>query len=338
MNRTIIVFIFSCLTIIGYSQEKSALLSNFNYTINDFMAEINYLTESDDDIPITLKLNNIENCFGADYFIFNEKSQNSLKAWLFAYCTKIIQEQNINHEITLLEQTLRKLNNKDNRYSIDAILKRTWFANGLENSIEDTRINIIFVWRSIDNYSHITELNGDFSVSQIDKIALDKLREKLDGKYQYIYPFEQQLAVVSKDNKFGCIDLSGNEAIGLEYDNIFRFSETMAISTINGKFGYVSNHTIVPCVYDWAGEFKDGIAIVKQGDKYGCINRRGNTVIPIIYNKLERKDSVLLACAGEDKWGMYDITGKICPKYFVDHEDKWEQFHKDVEAALEVIK
>ena len=34
----------------------------------------------------------------------------------------------------------------------------------------------------------------------------------------------------------------------------------------------------------------------------------------------------------------FDVTGKACPKYFVDHEDKWEQFHKDVEDALEIIK
>ena len=34
----------------------------------------------------------------------------------------------------------------------------------------------------------------------------------------------------------------------------------------------------------------------------------------------------------------YDVTGKACPKYFVDHEDQWEQFHTDVEAALKVIK
>lgn len=26
----------------------------------------------------------------------------------------------------------------------------------------------------------------------------------------------------------------------------------------------------------------------------------------------------------------YDVTGKACPKYFVDHEDSWEQFHKDL--------
>ena len=27
----------------------------------------------------------------------------------------------------------------------------------------------------------------------------------------------------------------------------------------------------------------------------------------------------------------YDVTGKICPKYFVDHEDAWEQFKKDLD-------
>ena len=30
----------------------------------------------------------------------------------------------------------------------------------------------------------------------------------------------------------------------------------------------------------------------------------------------------------------YDVTGKICPKYYVEHEDAWEQFHKDVAQAM----
>ncbi len=34
----------------------------------------------------------------------------------------------------------------------------------------------------------------------------------------------------------------------------------------------------------------------------------------------------------------YDVTGKACPKFFVDNEEKWEQFHSDVEAALNVLK
>ena len=31
----------------------------------------------------------------------------------------------------------------------------------------------------------------------------------------------------------------------------------------------------------------------------------------------------------------YDVTGKICPKYFVEHEDAWQTFKMDVEAALQ---
>lgn len=34
----------------------------------------------------------------------------------------------------------------------------------------------------------------------------------------------------------------------------------------------------------------------------------------------------------------YDVTGKPCPKYFVEHEDKWEQFRKDVDTALKALK
>ena len=30
----------------------------------------------------------------------------------------------------------------------------------------------------------------------------------------------------------------------------------------------------------------------------------------------------------------YDVTGKICPKYFVEHEDAWEQFLADVKKEL----
>ena len=34
----------------------------------------------------------------------------------------------------------------------------------------------------------------------------------------------------------------------------------------------------------------------------------------------------------------YDVTGKICPKYFVEHEDAWEQFKSDVQNRIDEIK
>ncbi len=41
-----------------------------------------------------------------------------------------------------------------------------------------------------------------------------------------------------------------------------------------------------------------------------------------------------LHLTSEDLIRHYDVTGKICPKYFVDHEDAWEQFKKDVKKAM----
>ena len=29
----------------------------------------------------------------------------------------------------------------------------------------------------------------------------------------------------------------------------------------------------------------------------------------------------------------YDVTGKICPKYYVDHPEAWEDFHSALGAA-----
>ena len=33
----------------------------------------------------------------------------------------------------------------------------------------------------------------------------------------------------------------------------------------------------------------------------------------------------------------YDVTGKICPKYFVEHEDAWEQFKADVKVQIQKV-
>lgn len=32
----------------------------------------------------------------------------------------------------------------------------------------------------------------------------------------------------------------------------------------------------------------------------------------------------------EDVIRHYDVTGKLCPLYYVEHEDAWEKFHKDI--------
>ena len=38
--------------------------------------------------------------------------------------------------------------------------------------------------------------------------------------------------------------------------------------------------------------------------------------------------------SADDVIRHYDVTGKKCPLYFVEHEDAWEQFHKDLDTYI----
>jgi len=37
----------------------------------------------------------------------------------------------------------------------------------------------------------------------------------------------------------------------------------------------------------------------------------------------------------EDVIRHYDVTGKLCPKYYVEHPEAWEQFKEDLDAYIE---
>ncbi len=40
----------------------------------------------------------------------------------------------------------------------------------------------------------------------------------------------------------------------------------------------------------------------------------------------------------EDVIRHYDVTGKICPKYYVDHPEEWEQFKEDVGEQIKAVE
>lgn len=56
------------------------------------------------------------------------------------------------------------------------------------------------------------------------------------------------------------------------------------------------------------------------------------------YDSLVRLTAWLCSELGLDSSDVirhYDVTGKECPKYFVDHEDSWEAFKQEVQDALD---
>ncbi len=78
------------------------------------------------------------------------------------------------------------------------------------------------------------------------------------------------------------------------------------------RYGYcdVLGRMVIPAVYEYAGDFVNGLAAVVLEGKYGAINRKGELVIPAQYSFLEISPSglVVAAKAGEGAW-VFDLEG-----------------------------
>ncbi len=98
------------------------------------------------------------------------------------------------------------------------------------------------------------------------------------------------------------------------YDYAGVFSDGLAAVKKDGKYGYIdaTGKVVVPLIYDNAGVFSDGLAIVEKGGKYGCIDQTGKEVIPIslIYDYVYAFSDGLAKVRKNDKYGCIDVTGK----------------------------
>lgn len=120
---------------------------------------------------------------------------------------------------------------------------------------------------------------------------------KIDAKGKIEIPFEFDnintlrggLIAVKKSGKWGYIDSTGAAVIPYLYSKAFPFSEGLAlVCNSSDSCGYINikGDTILPFIYgiNYGGEFMEGLAEVKMGDKYGFIDSKGETVIPIEYS------------------------------------------------------
>lgn len=81
------------------------------------------------------------------------------------------------------------------------------------------------------------------------------------------------------DGKSNFLDRAGNVIINFEeYESLGQFSEGFLDVTLatNGKRGFVDKTgKMIPCIYDEAESFSNGLAKVKQNGKWGYINTKG---------------------------------------------------------------
>lgn len=136
-------------------------------------------------------------------------------------------------------------------------------------------------------------------------------------EYDYIEPDDTKYAIVKKDNCFGYLDLNTKKEILpciYTYETI-SFNEGIACVCLNDKWGGVdySNNTIIPCDYSSLCYGGNGLFVASKEGKFGIINKDNEIILEFKYDYIaptNSKDSLFVARL-EGKYGIVDCYGKV---------------------------
>jgi len=131
--------------------------------------------------------------------------------------------------------------------------------------------------------------------------------------------YKNGYSIVQLNKKWGAIDSTGKIIIPIEYERLSNLFDGFFCAKKQNKFGYinVNNETMIPFMYDYAYDFKDGLAKVginniglSKGRRYGFINTTGKEVISLIYDDIHYFQDGLSCVKKNRKSGFIDFKGK----------------------------
>ena len=173
------------------------------------------------------------------------------------------------------------------------------------------------------------------------------------GNYSKAADFSEGRAMVQRDNRCGYIDLAGNEIIPLSYSKCLDFEEGKAVVyyglknggliDLNGKeiitpninrlldfkegrglvrknyqFYYIAEDgSWRDGYFEKARQYQHGIAVVREGGKWGIINKNGINLISNKYDEIEHFKNGLAKVRLTKFMGLANLQGDIIipPKY-----------------------
>ncbi len=162
-------------------------------------------------------------------------------------------------------------------------------------------------------YRHITKYNNTYIVtitqdSIIGKGPVGDVRTSKsfhglvdsNGKflipceYSYLKWINDSLLVVTQGSagtSQALFNKKGEQLTGFEYMVFGDFIEGVAKARIGDKFGFIhpSGKVAIPVHFDYCEDFSGGYALIKQQEKWGAIDKSGKVVVKPIYKYEEVK-------------------------------------------------
>lgn len=174
-----------------------------------------------------------------------------------------------------------------------------------------------------EGYARIRKV-GSSNLGFIDKTGNMAIPAVFDGGGYVDMFFQEGLAKVLKDGKWGFINTNGNMVFTTMYDlhtSVFHNGLVLAnteekiygSNMKNRLYGFLGSdgRIVIPMKFDKAGEFHDGLAKVLENGKWGFINKNGNRIIPPIYELARDFSDGLAAVKKNGKWLFVNKRGDV---------------------------
>ncbi len=119
-----------------------------------------------------------------------------------------------------------------------------------------------------------------------------------------------------KKGKWGYYDVSGVQALPMDFDSIGEFADGFVMIRKNNKWGLYNEKlsAVMPIDYDdLSPQPKEGIVVFRRGDRKGFADIKGKEIIPAsTYQEVnDFQNNYALSMTPEAKWGAINSKGKV---------------------------
>lgn len=167
--------------------------------------------------------------------------------------------------------------------------------------------------------------------------AIDALRPEMDVELLTVNPYSRPGTSTQKITGIVVHYTANPGATAMENRNYFENLKDTHETKASSNFVVGIEGEIVQCVPTWEVAYASNSRNIDTVSIECCHPDETGKFTDATYR------SVVNLCAwlcmkfdlgADDVIRHYDVTGKECPKYFVDHEDAWENFRQDVKETL----
>lgn len=160
-------------------------------------------------------------------------------------------------------------------------------------------------------------------------------KEIVPPKYDFVWAFQDGLGLVKQNDKYGFVDKAGELVIPIQYEDAHSFNGGFAVVKKGGEVNFINKAGKVPFDNVFALiDGKAGLFIVKQNNKYGLLNTKGQFILPLEYDDIENFDrNNLFKVKQNGRYGIVDKTGKVVmPVQYLEMDD-FSTIYRDQKLA-----